>query len=63
MVWYVRMINLVDGRQRWLQDGGGVLAYRTMREAAGAAAAQSRAEPLWHGCPVEIDPEAEEVYP
>lgn len=61
MVWYVRMINLVDGRQRWLRDGGGVLVYRTIREAAGAAAAASRADPLWHGYPVEIDPEAEEV--
>lgn len=60
-MWYVRMINLVDGRWRWLRNAGGILAYRTFLQAAGAAAAVSRAEPLWHGCPVEIDPETEEV--
>ena len=63
MVWYVRMVHLLDGRQRWLQSGGGIRGYRTVLEAAQAAAVVSRCEPYWYGYPVEIDPESEEVYP
>lgn len=61
LAWYVRQVHLLDGRQRWLRTSGGPLVYGNLIAAALAAAAASRAEPLWYGCPVEVDTDAEEV--
>lgn len=59
MVWYVRKINVVDGRAQWVRDATGPIPYASQRHAMAVCCVLIRDNPQWYCYPVEHDPTTE----